>query len=74
MAGFSLTARRPLTIWHVLLQRAKEQERAARHDAELAAARAEHEAQLAAMKAKVRRLLSCTLSPACAHGRHAMLM
>ena len=38
-------------------QRAKEQEQAARHDAELAAAaaKAEHEAQLAAVKAQVRR-------------------
>ena len=40
-------------------QRAKEQEQATRHDAELAAVKAEHEAQLAAVKARVWRRSNC---------------
>ena len=57
-------------------QRAKEQEQAARHDVELAAAaaKAEHEAQLAAVK--VRRLEFCPVTHAqrsCATPRAAVV-
>ena len=41
-------------IWRVLVQHAKEQEQAARHDAQLAAVKAEREARLASVKAEVR--------------------